>query len=181
MAAASIKASCSICNHEEETYMCRGCSETFCFKHLEDHRETIHKEFNQIEDDYNLFRQTLNGQKDDQKIRLLIQQIDEWQEDSINKIKQTAEACKQRLIKSTNEYLNDINSKLDTLTDEIKEIRKKNAFNEIHLSQLKENLNKLKGKLDKQPNVSIEQQPSALINKIFITKPFHKGNNIIFR
>jgi len=142
-----------------------------------DHREIINKQFNQIEDDYNSFRQTLYDQKNEPKIHLLVKEIEQWEEDSIMKIKQTAEECKQRLINYTNKYFIDIETKL---TNQIKEIRQKNKFNEIYLDKIKENLNKLKEELDKSSNISIKQVSSTFINEIVHVIPFNKGNKIKF-
>jgi len=180
MAMANVKTHCSICNDEEDTYECKGCSQIFCYIHLSDHRENINKDFNQIEDDYNLFRQKLYDQKDDPEKYSLVKEIDQWKIDSINKIEQTAEECKQSLINYTNKYLIEIENKLNKLTNEIKEIRKKNKFNEIYLNETKENLNKLKEELDKSSNILIQQESSTFINKIFVIIPFNQGNIIRF-
>jgi hypothetical protein len=111
MSRANIKTQCSICNEEEDTYPCNGCSETYCFIHLVEHRENIKKQFDQIEDDYNSFRQTLYDQKDNPEKFLLIRQIDKWKNDSIKKIEQITDECKQRLFNYTNKYFIDIENK----------------------------------------------------------------------
>ncbi len=49
MAIATIKAKCSQYEEENDKFICTGCLETFCFKHLTEHREEIKEEFNLIE------------------------------------------------------------------------------------------------------------------------------------
>jgi phosphomevalonate kinase len=178
MAMANVKTHCTICNDEEDTFECKGCSQIFCYIHLTDHRENINKDFNQIEDDYNLFRETLNDQKNDPEKRSLVKEIDQWEKDSIMKIKQTAKECKQTLIDYINKDFINIENKLNKLTNEIKEIRKKNKFNEKNLNEIKQNLNKLKEELDKPSNVSIQQEYSSFINKIFVIVSLNEGNKI---
>jgi hypothetical protein len=86
------------CNKEKNTYECRGSSQNFCFNHLSDHRQTVNKQFHKIEDDSNSFLQRFIEQKDDiKKNHPLLQEIDKWKEDSIKKIKQTAEQCKTNI------------------------------------------------------------------------------------
>lgn len=97
----------------------------FCFNHLEEHRETIKRKFNKIEDNYNLFRHTFNNEKDNLDQCLLIKQIDKWKENSINKIIQKAEECKQRVIKYQNKHFIEIENKLNKLTNELNEIGEK--------------------------------------------------------
>ncbi len=109
---ATTKTQCSICNEDKDIYECKGCSETFCFPHLTNHRDTINKQFNQMEDNCNSFRQILLDQKTDPKKRCLVEQVDQWEKDSIQKIKQTANECRQNLIKYTNEYIIEIERKL---------------------------------------------------------------------
>ena len=97
MATSTGKTQCFICSKEKSTYKCGGCAKDFCFIHLTEHRQTVSKEFDEIENDRNLFRQLLIEQKEDPKIRPLIQQIDKWEDDSIKKIKRTGRECKQML------------------------------------------------------------------------------------
>jgi len=168
---------CSICNQDTSTFICKGCLKEFCFDHLTEHCETLKIQFNQIENDYNQFRQTLIDQKNDPNTRLLIQQINKWEQQSIEKIKQTADQSRQTLINYTNKVIINIQNKLDNA---IPTIPGKNQFNEIHLEEFKQKLNKLKEELDKPTNVSIQQESTAFINQIYVILPVHEGNNILF-
>jgi hypothetical protein len=67
----------------------------------------------------------------------LIKQIDKWKKDSIQKIQQTAEECRQILLQHTNEHFNQIEINLAKLTDHLRETRQENDFNEIEINQLK--------------------------------------------
>jgi hypothetical protein len=178
MATSNIKTYCSICDEETSTFICRGCLKDFCFDHLTEHREILRTQFHKIENDYNQFRQTLIDQKNDRKIRLLIQEINEWEEKSKNKIEKIANQCRQRLINYTNKFIIKIENKLDNTIKQQTLIRGKNEFNEIHLEELKQKLNKLKEELDKSLNVSIQQESTSFINKISIIIQFDEGNYI---
>jgi outer membrane murein-binding lipoprotein Lpp len=177
MATSNITSHCSMCN-EEITFMCRGCLKDFCFDHLTEHRQTLKTQFHQIENDYNQFRQTLIDQKNDSNKRSLIQQINKWEEESRNKIKQIADQCRQKLINYTNKFIIKIENKLDNTIKLQTSIREKNEFSEIHLEELKQKLNKLKEELDKPTNISIQQESTSFINQISVILPFDEGNYI---
>jgi hypothetical protein len=120
MATATNKIKCFNCDDKEDIYECKGCLKTFCFDHLKDHRKPIDEDFNQIEHHFNLFRQKLNKQKDEPKKRPFISEIDQWEKESIQKIKQTAEQCRQRLIKYTNQCLLHLEENFNDLINQIK-------------------------------------------------------------
>ena len=168
MATANGKTQCSICGKETSTFNCGGCSQNFCRNDLTIHFQKLSQDLDEIENDYDQFRQKLNEQKDNPKKCQLIQQIDQWEDESINKIKQIANECRDRLINYTNKFVIKIENKLNDITKELKRIRQENEFNEIDLDQSKQKLNKLKEELDKSSNISIEQQSSTFINKIFL-------------
>ncbi|CAF4898645.1 unnamed protein product, partial [Rotaria magnacalcarata] len=65
------------------------------------------------------------------------QEINEWEEDSLQKIKQTAQECRQVLIEYENNQLIAVETQLSQLTEQLKAMRKENEFNEIDLDRLK--------------------------------------------
>jgi hypothetical protein len=180
MAEASIQMKCSMCNEETSTFICRGCSKDFCSKHLTEHIEILKTQLHEIQDDYNQFRQIVIDQKNDPEQRPLIKEINKWEqdsikkinnweEDSIKKIKQTAKEYREKLINYTNKSINQIEIILDDPKQQPISIQGKTKdFNEIHLKQFNEKLNQLKEKLDQTKYVSIKQQSTSLINKIFV-------------
>jgi chromosome segregation ATPase len=176
MATTSAKRQCFTCQKETRTFICEGCSQSFCRTDLTKHLQILNEKFDQIEYNHDQFREKLLSQKDDPNKRPLIQQINHWKEESIKKIEQTAEQCRESLINYTNEYIIHLENQLNKLAKEIQKIRQENEFNEIDLNHLKEKLTKLEEKLDQPTNVSIQQQSTPFINKISVTTPFRKGN-----
>jgi chromosome segregation ATPase len=165
MATSTGKAHCITCGKEKVAYKCEGCSQNFCLNHLADHHQFIIKQLDDIEDERNIFRQALTQQTKNPQNHSLIQQINQWEKDSINKIQQTANEARQLVLKHTGEHFNQIEIRLNKLTEELKEIRKEDDFNEIHLNQLKQKLKQLEEELDKPSNISIRQDSSSFINK----------------
>src|SRR5437868_7053759 len=101
MATAIGKTHCVKCGKEKVAYKCGGCSQDFCFNHLADHRQILDQQFDEVENKRNLFRQKLTEQTTNPQKHFLIEQINKWENDSINKIQQTAEEARQLLIKHT--------------------------------------------------------------------------------
>jgi hypothetical protein len=168
MATAYVKTQCLHCKEERSTFLCRGCSKDFCFKHLTEHRQLLNTQLHYIQNDYNQFRQLIIDLKNNPQEHPLIKQIDQWEKDSIDKIKQRAKECREELINYTNKIIDRIEIKLDNPNEQLRPNEEKNDFNEIDLNRFKEKLEKFKKELNQPKNVSIEQQSKSFIKEIFI-------------
>ena len=93
----SAKTQCSTCE-KKTTFHCTGCSKNLCLNCLTKHVETLSTQLDEIEYGHDQFRQKLNDQKDDPNKHSLIQQINKWEKDSINKIKIKNERLKLILL-----------------------------------------------------------------------------------
>jgi hypothetical protein len=168
MATATGKDRCITCGKEKRAVRCEGCSQLFCFDHLPDHRQQLSTQLDDIEVHRDIFRQTLNEQTTNPKKHSLITQIDQWEEDSIRKIQQTANECRQQILQHSSEYINNIEIALVKLTDQLRQARRENDFNEIDLHEFRRKLTQLVEELDKPKNISIQQNSSSLVNKICV-------------
>ncbi|CAF3085322.1 unnamed protein product [Rotaria sp. Silwood2] len=181
MAKATVRnrAKCFICEKEKASYKCNGCSQDFCFDHLVEHRQIISKQFDEIENDHDQFHQTLAEQKQVPNNLALIQKVNKWEEDSIKKIKQLAEECRQMVIEHSSQHFIEIEKKLSQFTESLKQIREENEFNEADLNTLKIQLKKLAEELDEPPNIKIEYDSASFIDKISILiSPGKRHSNI---
>jgi chromosome segregation ATPase len=167
-ATASNREKCLICQKEKTSYKCNGCSRDFCFDHLVEHRQTINQLFDGIENDRDQFHQTLTERKQLPRNLPLIEKVNKWEEDSIKKIKETAEECRQIVIKHSNKHFIEIEEMLSELTEHLKQVRKENEFNEVDLNTLKIKLTKLAEEFDEPSNIKIEYDSGLFINKISI-------------
>jgi len=161
---------CFICEKEKSTYTCDGCSKRFCKQHLKDHENELESELNQIENERNIFRQTLSEQVEQPNKHDLIQQINKWEQRSINKIQQTAEGNRQLILKLMNKHFEKIEIDLNLLTNQIKEIRQESDFNELNLNELRNKLERLQKKLNNPSNISLKEDNLSLsfINSIYV-------------
>jgi hypothetical protein len=168
MTTATGRTRCVTCGKEKATLKCGGCSQNFCFDHVSSHRQELSKELDEVEVNRDIFRQTLMEQTAKLQKHPLIQQIDEWERASINKIQQTAEEARQMLFQHTTEHIKQVEVKLNKLTDELREKREDNDFFEIDLYRWKEELTRLVEQLDKPSNIHLRHDSTPLITKISI-------------
>ena len=102
----------------------------------------------------------------------MVKQIDQWEKDSIDKIKRQAQLCRTQWVNYSNAFLRQIENKLDHFAQQMREIHQDNEFNE-----LKQRLDKLEKQLNQPTNVSIEQQSTSFINNISLLLESKKGRN----
>jgi hypothetical protein len=168
MATATGKVRCATCDKEKPTLRCIGCLKDFCYDHLGEHRQQLNKQLDDIEVHRDIFRQTLTEQTIDPNKRLLIQQINKWEQESIEKIKQTAEEGRQLLLKHTNNHITRIEQKLNKLNNQFRLSRKEDNFIEIDLQEWKKELQQMTDQLNKPSHIKIYQDSTTLINKIHV-------------
>lgn len=95
MATATGRNRCNECDKDRATSKCDGCAQHFCLNHLIAHRQEMSKQLDDIEVIRDIFRDTVNQQVNQAQKHSLFQRIYQWEEDSIKKIKQTAEDARQ--------------------------------------------------------------------------------------
>ncbi|CAF1428893.1 unnamed protein product [Adineta steineri] len=168
MAMKNNKTLCIICNKDKITYLCEGCSRNFCLMDLTKHRQVLNEELKHIINDYNQFKHRFTDQKPTSHDLSLIDQINEWEINSINKIKQRARNCREIVTESLQTCINDIEMKFSDLNEQIKQIQNENEFNEINLNYLRNEFKKIREELDNPSNISIQQDSQPFINEISV-------------
>ncbi|CAF3917353.1 unnamed protein product, partial [Adineta steineri] len=168
MAMVNNKTQCFKCNREKITYPCKGCSKEFCFTDLSEHKQILNEELHHITNGYNEFKQTINERKQNPQNHSLIEQINQWERNSIGKIIQKAQEYREILIKLSETCINDTEMKFNDLSDQIKEIQKENEFNEINLNYLRNELTEITEELNNPLKISIKEDSQSFINEISI-------------
>src|SRR5579871_4300524 len=104
MAAETGNTLCFACGKNKGRVRCEGCSKIFCLPHFDDHRQELSKQLDEVEVIRDLFRQTLTERMVESQKHPLTDQIDKWENESINKIRQAAEEARQILLKHTTKF-----------------------------------------------------------------------------
>ncbi|CAF4146732.1 unnamed protein product [Adineta steineri] len=172
MVTANSRVQCFVCKKEKNTYNCKGCSNEFCFQHLTEHRQKIETQLEEIINDHDQFQQTIIQQKQNPPNSSLIQQINQWETNSIHQIQQTAEECRKTLIKVTQKLIDGVEKKFIELSQKLKEIREENEFNEIDLNSFQLKLTQITKEFLQSANISIQQDSQEFIKKISVISLF---------
>jgi prefoldin subunit 5 len=157
---------CFTCGKENAITKCEGCSKTFCFNDFGNHRQELNKNLDEIETNRDLIRQQLNERTKEPKTHPLLQQIDQWESESINKIKQAAEENRKSVFSFITKHNNRLENKLNELTDQLKQSRQENDFIEVNLDQWKKQLTQIQEELIKPSNIEINYDSTPFITKI---------------
>lgn len=163
MSRLSTKKTCVKCVKGTGIVTCDGCYQSFCHKHLSEHREELFKEINQINNQCEQFRQSLSEENDSTS---LIYEIDQWEEKSIEKIHLTAENARNDVRKLTDKTINDFDKAITKITTDMEFSHQSNDTTEIDLIHWNDQLESLKD-LIKQP------YPIGIVNDQTQTIPLH--------
>ena len=90
MATANKRSECFSCRQETRTFFCERCSQNYCFDDLTKHLQDLHRELEELGNEHDQFRQMINDEKDNFNEYSFIKQIKQWEDESINRIKQMA-------------------------------------------------------------------------------------------
>jgi chromosome segregation ATPase len=168
MATATGKSRCATCDKGNAILKCGGCTQDFCYNHFGDHRQQLNTQLGEVEVNRDLFRQTLSEQTAEPQKHSLIKQIDQWERDSIKKIRQATEEARQTLLQHTNTHIKHIEVKLNKLTDQLRQGREENDFVETDLRHWNEQLTQLTNELNKQSNISLRHDSKPFVTKLYV-------------
>ncbi|CAF2321587.1 unnamed protein product [Rotaria sp. Silwood2] len=168
MASTILKNSCVKCKKTKHTVKCGGCSQDFCLNHMNEHHNELSEQLGTIEDQFNEFNIEIDGQKADPQKHGLMKQIDEWELESIEKIRQTANKARRELSWCMSRFVTDMNVKLKQLNEQITQCRKQEDFSDPDIQFFNEKLERLKETLNKPPYFKVEQYSTSFISKIHL-------------
>ena len=99
--ATSTKAPCVTCgNKSVGIFKCEGCLQVFCRKHVNEHRDILNHQLDEIVLEHDTLQQTITEQNDEKSFRQsLVKQVNQWEINSIRKVQQAAEEARQQIKK----------------------------------------------------------------------------------
>lgn len=105
MASTSTKAPCATCgNKAAGIFRCEGCVQVFCRKHLNEHRDTLSHQLDEIVFEHDTLQHTLVGNSKKSNTRHpVLKEIDRWEDESIVKIQRLAEEARNEVNRLMNE------------------------------------------------------------------------------
>lgn len=138
---------CSKCGSQKLVYPCDGCEVLFCSVHQFEHHEELKIQLDNIEEQCNYLR-NIHDEHGKCQEHPLFSQIDVWEQDTIAKIKETAETARHDLEQLINESNNQMKNTIEQLKLQLQNKRQIEDFTEIDLNQWKEQLINIKKQLE---------------------------------
>ncbi|CAF1299729.1 unnamed protein product, partial [Didymodactylos carnosus] len=121
---------------------CSGCDKTFCRKHSNEHHQALANELSEIvivHDD--IYKQLSQDSKTRHPI---LQQIDEWENESFRKIREAADDARKKVQNVIAEHRQTIADRFQLIADELHTRRETEDYLEPDLVKWREELDKLK-------------------------------------
>ena len=160
MAATTTKKPCSKCTKGIGILTCDGCQQSFCTKHILDHRQELSVKMDTIGQEFDLLRQDLT--RDDQVTHPLLARIDVWEQESIQKIQQSAQQARNDLRQHLNRNQNDVKERCKRITDELQSTRESGDYTELDFKSWTDQLTKLRNMSEKPLILDLVEDEKAL-------------------
>lgn len=159
---------CSVCQKEAGICNCAGCKAFFCTKDFTDHRQWLSGEFEKVIEDRNQFQEEMNDRKQvTQFQRILLSQIDQWQNVTIEKVRHVAEKTRRQLLQLLNDKIKDVENEFNNVTKQLRDLQEMENFVEDDLADQKDKIHKLENQfqqITELPSITINDKQSEQID-----------------
>jgi anaerobic selenocysteine-containing dehydrogenase len=155
---------CSICEKSKGTCLCVGCKTYFCETHFNELDELV-EDRNDLQDKIN------NIPKHSKSNDLHLAQIDEWEQKTIEKIKQAAEQARQKVSQTMNFKRDQMKKQFEKMSQELIQYRETKDFDEQDLTQLKQAMHQLHEDLKQLAESSAVEVYVAELDQIILNQP----------
>jgi len=151
-------------------FRCDGCQNSFCAEHVIKHQQDLANQLKTIGQEYNHLRQYINEKSFSHSI---LDWINEWEQDSIDKIQKAAELARTELRRLDDHRSNELKMTFDKTIEELYSAHQAKNYSEIELTEWTEKLTQFRKEFDTQLNVQAiadEDIPPVYLIKIMQLK-----------
>ncbi|CAF2880063.1 unnamed protein product [Rotaria sp. Silwood2] len=173
MASTIVKKPCVQCLKGGGVTTCDGCQQTFCIKHIIEHRKELAVQLDNVGQEHDLFRRDIIHEN---LAHSLLMRIDEWEQKSITKIQVAAAAARVDLQHFIDQTTNELKVSLDKITNEIQSCRELDDFTEDDLFKWTQELKELRKLLETKMGMQIVENENAS-NSIHMIKVHEKQSS----
>jgi hypothetical protein len=161
---------CSVCGKVPSLSYCDGCQRVFCMDHAEQHRVDLSNLLDKIIFEHGQCKETIIQYTEESNSHPLIKQINEWENQSIEKIHQTAIDARKQVLNAFKQFASNAIITMKNLTEELTKAQNAENFFETDIRQWMDTLIKIKKELDKPPTINIQKvgNDNSFIYKIVI-------------
>ena len=155
------KKPCCKCNKGGSTFTCNGCDRSFCSKHAADHREELVQQIDILGQQHNILKRDVI---EDVAGKTILAQIDRWEEESIHKIRWSAEKARADLQRFTEETKIRLNISIDHLSSELRLNQENDDYTEEDLDRWTKELQKLRKEFEEPSTVTLDEDKSSALS-----------------
>ncbi|CAF3636689.1 unnamed protein product [Rotaria sp. Silwood1] len=125
--------------------MCAGCNAYFCLKHFGEHVQQLSVEFDNdiVRPHDDLLDQINKLEELNNSSANIFLQINQWEKETIDKVKKAAEKARRELTELLNEKKVTLSKDIDQLTTEIRSRHEEQDFVETDIERLREKIDKI--------------------------------------
>lgn len=138
---------CSKCEKGAGSFSCDGCQQSFCLKHVAEHRQELIIQMDNIEQEHDSFHDHLLNQTEKQNEHRLFNQIDRWEKESIEKIQQIANESRIALKNMLDSIINYGQKTLNKVSLKLRRARELDDFFENDLDRWTQQINHLRAEI----------------------------------
>ena len=148
---------------------CTGCNTPFCTTHMNDHRRLLDKEMNNIINKCEQLKNKFKQQVPKLDFSAQIKNIDDWEKQSIEKIKLKAKELRDILQPKT-APIDYLSKELEQLSAKLNKLRQNNNFNDKDINESNQSLKVIENGIEAPPHVCINRRSNkSLIENISIS------------
>lgn len=147
--------------------MCNGCTRSFCTKHFVEHRQELSQQMDEIVQEHDLLRQGMDSQRNGE---LLLKQIDQWEEKTIEQIQTHANRVRLDLRQLFEQKHNQLQIPVNKLTEELRSCRESDDYTELDMKQWTQKIKTLRQMTERSFSIHTQDDntPTSVIPLIRI-------------
>jgi hypothetical protein len=138
---------------------CNGCLQSFCWTHMTNHQQDILKQMDDCAQNHERLKHDWD---DDCHHQQLFHKIDQWEEESINNIRITADTARADLKLLIKRSKDQLQTSIQQISKTIHNSQELNHFSEIDINQWKQQLKYIQSQIQTSFNIQIKEDKQKL-------------------
>ena len=159
---------CVTCNKKEAFSTCHQCRNDFCEDHINAHQQTPIKQIDDYLNEHNQLQQLIEQYLKQPDQHPLIEQINKWERQSIQKIQQAANEARTQILNVLSDHILCIQKSFEDLTMQLEQAKVDDKVLEIFLQESRETFDKLRNDILLPDTIKIRKDDDEIA---FISKP----------
>jgi hypothetical protein len=165
---------CCKCNKGGGALICDGCHQSFCLKHVTEHRQELAQQMEKIGKRHETLKRDFSEQNN---VRMLFTKIDRWEKESIAKISSNARAIRADLKRLTDESTNRLTNFMEKLSNEIRLSQENDEYVEDDLDRWTKQLEEFRKDFERLSTIELFEDTSSVFRLLKIKNPEEKSTN----